>query len=322
MSTTDSTISKPSLSPADLADLLAAFNDATGKLNQTHEALRAEVARLTRDLSDANQQLERSRRLAALGEMAAGIAHEVRNPLGAIRLYARMLADDLADRPKQADIAGKIGRAASGLDRVVGDVLTFSREFKARREEIRASDLFDAVLESVCHDGTPGWRDITFVREGDDTLFKGDPDLLRQAMVNLVRNAVEAARDDRESPTVTLAAQTQPARGKRPAAAILRVLDNGPGIPGEILARMFNPFFTTRAAGTGLGLAIVHRIVDAHGGRVAAASLDPARQQSGASFTIHLPLTDEAECSTQTAHVGGSTVLFPTDSPCMDAEVA
>jgi signal transduction histidine kinase len=319
----NTTASPNSLTPADLADLLAAFNDATGKLSQTHEALRAEVARLTRDLSDANQQLERSRRLAALGEMAAGIAHEVRNPLGAIRLYARMLTDDLAAKPKQADLAAKIGRAATGLDRVVGDVLTFSREFKARREEITAGDLFDAVLEAVCHDGTPGWRSVRFVREGDATRLVGDPDLLRQALVNLVRNAVEAARDGgHQDPTVTLAAEALRARGKRPAAAVLRVLDNGPGIPGDVLARMFNPFFTTRAAGTGLGLAIVHRIVDAHAGRVAAASLDSARQQSGASFTIHLPLTDEAECSTRAAHAGGPTVMVPSVSPCMDAEVA
>src|SRR5262249_30890105 len=96
------------LDPADLAGLLAAFNDVTAKLQASHEQLRAEVSRLTRELGEANAQLERSRRLAALGEMAAGIAHEVRNPLGSIRLYARMLEEDLAHSPSEQTIAGKI----------------------------------------------------------------------------------------------------------------------------------------------------------------------------------------------------------------------
>ncbi|XVJ59064.1 MAG: hypothetical protein HEQ23_06555 [Tepidisphaera sp.] len=310
------------MSPADLADLMSAFNDVTSKLNATHEALRAEVARLSRELSEANQQLERSRRLAALGEMAAGIAHEVRNPLGAIRLYARMLTEDLAGQAKPQELAAKIARSASGLDRVVGDVLTFSREFRAAREEITAGDLFDAVLESVCHDGTPGWRNVTFRREGDEVELMGDSDLLRQAMVNLVRNAVEAAQEGKGAPVVTLSAERTRARGKKPAEAVLRVVDTGPGIPTDVLARMFNPFFTTRAAGTGLGLAIVHRIVDAHGGRVVAGSASGAGQQSGASFTIHLPLMDEGERSTESEVHLGQTVKFPIRSVCKDAEVA
>lgn len=310
------------MSPADLADLMSAFNDVTSKLNATHEALRAEVARLSRELSEANQQLERSRRLAALGEMAAGIAHEVRNPLGAIRLYARMLTEDLAGQAKPQELAAKIARSASGLDRVVGDVLTFSREFRAAREEITAGDLFDAVLESVCHDGTPGWRNVTFRREGEEVELMGDSDLLRQAMVNLVRNAVEAAQEGKGAPVVTLSAERTRARGKKPAEAVLRVVDTGPGIPTDVLARMFNPFFTTRAAGTGLGLAIVHRIVDAHGGRVVAGSASGAGQQSGASFTIHLPLMDEGERSTESEVHLGQTVKFPIRSVCKDAEVA
>ncbi len=312
----------PALSPADLADLMAAFNDVTGKLSATHESLRGEVARLSRELSEANQQLERTRRLAALGEMAAGIAHEVRNPLGAIRLYARMLMEDLAGQPKPCEIASKIARSASGLDRVVTDVMTFSREFKAGRETIVAGDLFDAVLESVCHDGTPGWRGVTFVREGDGVEIVGDGDLLKQAMVNLVRNAVEASLEGAAPARVTLSAERTRGRGKKPARALLRVVDTGPGIPSDVLARMFNPFFTTRAAGTGLGLAIVHRIVDSHGGRVVAGSAAGGGQQSGASFTIELPLTDEAERSAEPGPSRGETVTFPIRSVCMDAEVA
>lgn len=323
------TPAKASLSPSDLAELMSTFNDITGKLTATHETLQAEVARLTRELSDANLQLERSRRLAALGEMAAGIAHEVRNPLGCIRLYARMLVQDLAEMPAPREIASKIGRAAAGLDGIVGDVLTFSREFKARRSAIIARDLFDSVLESVCHDGTPGWREVTFKREGDDVELVGDPGLLRQALVNLVRNGVEAAREGAQNRVVTLIAQRGRGRGRARAdqEVLIMVRDTGPGIPGDVLARMFNPFFTTRATGTGLGLAIVHRIVDAHGGRVLAAN-NEASKGTGATFTVHLPLTEERaeQVSTGDGAFGAGAVKILTGLNsgvgCMDAEVA
>lgn len=296
------------LSPADLAELLASFNDITARLTSTHENLRGEVERLTRELTEANEQLERARRLAALGEMAAGIAHEVRNPLGSIRLYARMLTQDLADQPGPCTIAEKIGRAAAGLEGVVGDVLAFSREFKARPETILAGDLFDAVLEGVRHDGTPGWRDVEFIREGDDVELYADAGLLRQAMVNLARNAVEAVRETTGARRVVLHAARP--RGRRDEA-VLCVRDTGPGIPGDVLARMFNPFFTTRASGTGLGLAIVHRIVDAHGGRVIARNAG-----GGAEFTIHLPLKDGR------ARRGGGVHITIPSKACKDAEVA
>src|SRR5262249_42196179 len=116
------------VTPAELAELMATFNEVTGRLQGTHESLKREVVRLQGELRDANEQLQRSRRLAALGEMAAGIAHEVRNPLGSIRLYARMLEHDLVDRPQERSVATKIAAAVHGLDGVVGDVLSFARE--------------------------------------------------------------------------------------------------------------------------------------------------------------------------------------------------
>jgi signal transduction histidine kinase len=273
----------PTLQPADLAGLLAAFNDVTAKLQSSHEQLRAEVSRLTRELGEANAQLERSRRLAALGEMAAGIAHEVRNPLGSIRLYARMLEQDLADRPGEQGVATKISGAARAVEGVVNDVLTFAREFRLRPTEIDVAELFDRVLEACCHDGVPGWRAVEVVRNDrrDALLFEADPGLLQQAMVNVVRNAFEAMADVKgRSHRLTLAC------GADDDWAVLRISDTGPGVSPEIVARMFNPFFTTRAAGTGLGLAIVHRIIDAHAGRIQARN---NADGPGATFEIFLP---------------------------------
>lgn len=258
----------------ELAELLRVFNDVTSRLQGTHDQLRAEVSRLTRELLAANEQLERSRRLAALGEMAAGISHEVRNPLGSIGLYARMLDDDLADRPDQRKIARKIAAAAKGLDAVVGDVLTFSREFKLRADHVDAGELFDAALESCLHDGVPGWDRASVRRApGVAVRFQADANLSRQALVNVVRNAIEAMHEAgsplRELTLDACVRIVASAGGRGMSAAVLSVRDTGPGVDAGVLERMFNPFFTTRSTGTGLGLAIVHRIMDAHAGRVA-----------------------------------------------------
>ncbi|MEM7754465.1 MAG: histidine kinase dimerization/phospho-acceptor domain-containing protein, partial [Planctomycetota bacterium] len=116
------------LTPGDLGELMSAFNEVTTKLEASHETLRAEVSRLNGELAEANQRLDRSRRLAELGEMAAGIAHELRNPLASIGLYARMLEEDLPSQTPTGDNAGKIACAVRRMDAIVTDVLAFARE--------------------------------------------------------------------------------------------------------------------------------------------------------------------------------------------------
>lgn len=269
---------QPPLTSTDLAELMSAFNAVTGRLQETHEQLRGEVARLTRELTDANEQLARSKRLAALGEMAAGIAHEVRNPLGSISLFARMLKDDLAEKPTQQKLAEKIIASAKGLNAVVGDVLTFSREFRVQKEESSSSEVIDRALAACQHDGLEGWERIEIVRNDQKNLLpiSLDPSLAVQAMTNIIRNAMEAMIEaDTPEKTLTFEIGRQSsadALGKRQRLIGIRVTDSGPGLSDEVLSRMFNPFFTTRKAGTGLGLAIVHRIMDAHGGRVIASN--------------------------------------------------
>jgi len=144
----------------DLAQIIHAYNDATDKLQQSHETLKREVLRLRRELASTNAQLQRSKRLSALGEMAAGIAHEVRNPLAAIGLYAAMIGDDLASLDTPADVSSpspvlvreadqapkpltsardntrKIADAVRGLNAIVEDVLYFSREIKPRKTAV------------------------------------------------------------------------------------------------------------------------------------------------------------------------------------------
>jgi signal transduction histidine kinase len=262
------------LSPQDLGELMSAFNDVTAKLQRSHEKLHGEVARLTRELEDANARIERSRRLAALGEMAAGIAHEVRNPLGSIRLYARMLEEDLAPDSEPQGVARKIARSVTAIEQIVGDVLSFAREHRLHRTLLDLEDLIERSIEACAPGAHPSWRNVAIRRALSRTCpaIEGDAGLLQQALVNVIRNAMEAME---ESPPVAgghelvIAVEARTDFGGKVIEGVAIVVgDTGPGVTPEIVSRMFNPFFTTRSAGTGLGLSIVHRILDAHGGMV------------------------------------------------------
>lgn len=293
------------MSERELAEIIGAFNEVTGKLHSAHEALRAEVSRLKVELREANEQVERSRRLAALGEMAAGIAHEVRNPLGSIRLYAKMLVDDLADRGPERQIAEKIGGAVRGLDAVVGDVLAFSREMRVRPEPVDAQELIaGAVEEGLCGNAC----DVEIRAECGE--IECDASLLHRALVNVVRNAAEAMRESKGGAgagRLTISTREQSIAGggeELRDGVVIRVEDSGPGVPEDVLPRMFNPFFTTRATGTGLGLAIVHRIIDAHGGRVIVQNVrGEDGRVCGASVELVLPMERGAK-----KNVGGRMV--------------
>ena len=265
-------------SPDDLAEIIRAYNRVTENLQASHERLQDEVVRLREELASTNAQLQRSKRLSALGEMAAGMAHEIRNPLGAIQLYAAMVVEDLeADEPKPdaaLDTARKIASAVRGLDGVVNDVLTFAREIEPAPMELSAQDLFERVLEA--HRPAIEAAEVEVHGPERDVAVQGDPDLLHQALLNLVRNAVDAM--PKAGPRrLTLAAR------REGQAAVLTVRDSGPGIVDEDVDRIFNPFFTTRNTGTGLGLAIVHRIVDAHGGAIC------VHNATGAVFELTVP---------------------------------
>jgi signal transduction histidine kinase len=294
------------MSEADLAEVIGAFNEVTAKLQSSHEALRGEVAGLRARLREANEQLERSRRLAALGEMAAGIAHEVRNPLGSIRLYARMLDDDLAAMPEQRLMVRKVAGAVRTVDAVVNDVLAFAREVRVRPEAVDAAELIgrivDEVLEADKADG-PGRAPVN-VRRRDVSRRPGtlicDPALTQRALSNVLANAVQAVREREAggpgSPGAPLEIITDLVRattvgpdGLAETHDCIVVTDSGTGVSAEVMGRMFNPFFTTRAAGTGLGLAIVHRIMDAHGGGVAVRNRD-AREGTGATVELRFPV--------------------------------
>ena len=267
----------------DLARIIRAYNDVTDKLQRSHEALHQEVARLQHELSGANAQLQRSKRLAALGEMAAGIAHEIRNPLAAIQLYAGMIAEDLeshaaAELSPQIDTARKIAGAVRGLNAIVCDVLSFAREIRPTRAIASIAELFERAVDANLPALDAADVDVVFddTLDDDASVIAIDGELMHQALVNLIRNAVDAMSS---SPPRVLSLSMRREDGN----IVLVIRDSGPGIAEADIDRIFNPFFTTRNTGTGLGLAIVHRIVDAHGGSISVFN------DNGAVFEVRIP---------------------------------
>ncbi len=278
------------LGPEDLRQLMRSVNEAADRLHATHAALAGEVSRLRGELEQANAQLRRSRTLAALGEMAAGIAHEVRNPLASIRLYAQVLAEDLAGQAQPARLCASIAQAIDRIEAIVRDVLRFARDTAPRLEATSAAELFDRALESSAPIlARAGVTVENRAAPGPAVPLEADAGLMVQALGNVIRNAAEAMEESGAEPRrLVLAAQRQRRRvpgGATVPRIVLGVQDTGPGIRPEVLSRMFNPFFTTRRAGTGLGLAIVHRIVEAHGGHVSVAN----RPEGGTTVELCLP---------------------------------
>ncbi len=280
----------PTLGLDDLRQLMLTINETTQRLQQTHESLQLEVSRLQGELAEANAQLLRSRSLAALGEMAAGIAHEIRNPLASIGLYAQMLVEDLADRPETSRLAGKIGGAVDRIDTIVRDVLRFARDTSVQPRCVTVAGLIEQAIES-CR-ATLAETEVSVVTEeaaGDPLWIEVDPSLMVQAISNVIRNAAEAMGETPEgNRTVRVRVERSIRRlpsGERGDRIVIGVEDSGPGIAPEVLERMFNPFFTTRPTGTGLGLAIVHRIVEAHDGHVVVSN----RDEGGATVELCVP---------------------------------
>jgi signal transduction histidine kinase len=277
MSVAEINSTSPTQRIEELGRIILAYSEVTEKLQLSHERLEQTVTALREELSEKNRMLERKNRLAALGEMAAGMAHEIRNPLGGIQLYASMLAGDLADRPQSFELAQKIGGCVRKLEGLVSRVLHFAREMNVQMVECDLAEVVDdslslaggAIVEKLIKVSTKGPASL---------IVSADPLMLGQALLNLILNAVQASEKG-GGVVVEIAADASGGNQFR-----LAVEDSGPGIRPEIMDKIFDPFFTTRDEGTGLGLAIVHRVVEAHEGIISASN----REGGGARFEIRI----------------------------------
>ena len=260
---------------ADLETVLAAWQEATVRLEQTHEALRGEVRRLTDELEVKNRELARKNRLAGLGQMASHIAHEVRNNLVPVTLYLGLLRRRISEDPGSLEVLDKIEAGFAALDVTVNDLLHFTSDRDPCLHAFPLSKLIEDVHATL--DPQLSAQSIETVTEIDDDLcVTADRDMLRRAVLNLMLNAVDAMPD---GGVLTVSASTH-SRGIE-----VKVADTGEGMSEEDARRVFEPFYTTKQGGTGLGLAIVYRIAEVHGGRITGES----RPDGGALFTLTIP---------------------------------
>lgn len=234
------------------------------------------------------ENAQRSDHLASLGEMAAGIAHEVRNPLTSLRGCAQELADicTTSKLPDAADLAGILVTESDRLARIVSDFLVLSRMRKPDRQPLDLEPLLDEMrrMATMRADLPPGTA-FTITLHPETPSVLADADQLRQVLQNLVNNSLDAVRDS-GVPTVTCHAER--ASEDNPLAmpaVVIHVTDNGCGIPSELQERVFTPFFSTKAQGTGLGLSLVNRIVREHEGLLELAS----KPGQGTTITVYLP---------------------------------
>ena len=253
------------------------------------------LERSSAELRAAQAQLLRRERLAALGEIAAVVAHEVRNPLAVIFNAVSSLRKQTPGSADAGTLLDIVQEESERLKRVVGDLLDFARPHVLSLDPVAPSRLVASAAAAAAGDAA----DAQVTVEADESLpnLSCDEHLVRQALVNLVTNALQAP--GREAPVVVRAFL---AKESPPEAMCFSVYDDGAGISKDVAKRLFTPFFTTRATGTGLGLAIVKRVVEAHGGEIRWHAGDGNGSKRGVTFTFAIPLAASSSTTTAVAH--------------------
>jgi len=249
------------------------YQQASLRLEESYEKLRGQADQLL----EIEEQLRRADRLSALGELSAGMAHEIRNPLASIRGTAEILEGAVAKDDAHHEFAQILVREVDRLERVVRDFLRFARPEEGVREAVDLQQVLREVLALSRSQLLKGRVEVELDLPTALPEISGSDEQLKQVFLNLILNAQQAMPD---GGTLTVGATAREGKVR------LTFADSGPGVPSELQDRIFNPFFTTRSGGTGLGLAITHRIVSAHSGSLTVES----RPGQGATFVVELPV--------------------------------
>ena len=246
-----------------------------------YQALSETLEQTNLQLRRAEADARRSERLAALGQMSAGLAHEIRNPLGVIKGSAEMLVQKLKNaEPLASELAGYIFSEVNRLNALVARFLDFARPSNLELKPVQISVVLDRALESV-QTQMPGAKVRVERYYATVPDIHVDSQLCERIFVNLIQNAFQAMESSTDGGEPVLRLSVAPESG----GVKIAVEDNGPGVPPELREQVFNPFYTSKKDGVGLGLAIVAKFVDAHRGRI---TLEPS-QPRGARFRIFLP---------------------------------
>jgi two-component system sensor histidine kinase HydH len=239
-----------------------------------------EVVILFRDVTEIRQlknEIARSRRLASLGSLAAGVAHEIRNPLSSIKGFATYFKERYRDNPEDGRTADIMVQEVDRLNRVIGQLLDYARPMTMNRQETPVQVIVRHALRMIENEAREKGIAVAVELPEDLAPLRIDPDRIKQVLLNLFLNALGAME---KGGVLSVLLSELPDRLVR-----LEVRDTGTGIDAKDLERIFDPYFTTKPSGTGLGLAIVQKIVEAHGGAVHVSSA-PGR---GATVTVLLP---------------------------------
>jgi two-component system, NtrC family, sensor histidine kinase HydH len=279
------------------------FASETRRQTRRYQMLAERLAKTNRELEQAQAEARRSERLAALGQLSAGLAHEIRNPLGIIKGSAEMLNQRARNaEPLTAELAGYISSEVNRLSALVSRFLDFARPLRIETQACSIPNIVDRAVRAVAANwnGPEIKVERRYERELPDAAV--DENLCEQVFVNLIQNAYDAMNEKGGQLNITVSAGT---RSERRGVEV-RVQDTGPGIPRELREQVFNPFFTTKKSGVGLGLAIVSKIVDEHRGAIEIAASErlgggPPGSETGACFVIFFPLAEASVASEQPA---------------------
>jgi two-component system sensor histidine kinase HydH len=276
------------------------FSQQSRHQTRLYRELAERLAETNRQLERAQAEARRSERLAALGQLSAGLAHEIRNPLGVIKGSAEMLTQKLEGSDELArELAGYISTEVNRVSALVTEFLDFARPLHAQPHPADLTAVLDRVLQIVedrFHAGqfsgaSKAAKPVHVERHyaSNLPLVPLDESLCEQAFLNLVQNAYEAMQDEDQGGRLLVEVRRAAKNGRE--GVELRLTDNGPGVPDELREEIFNPFVTTKKTGVGLGLSIVSKIVDGHQGSIRVENAP----RGGAVFTLFFPLDERVE---------------------------
>lgn len=263
-----------------LNDAFKTFRKASRTLESQYSILERRIEALNSELVEKNRAMERNRRLAAMGEMAAKIAHEIRNPLGSVSIFSTLLERELSSEPDKRKLAEHISKGVKTLDNLLSNMLLFASSPRARSKTLDLKEVIEDSILLVRGYAKPGVSVKTDYR--GCTVISGDGGLLRQLFANLLLNAHGAVE---AGGSITIKTASRSGRPDGRGVVEIEVTDTGCGISAEHIDRIFDPFFSGRERGTGLGLAIVASVVTAHEGSIDVTSTPG----TGTAFLLRLP---------------------------------
>ncbi len=263
----DLTISKPQ----ELSELFNRFVESSTQLQTAYDELRKETDSLRQRLNKKDQEIAQAAKMATLGQAAAALAHEIRNPLGAIKLFSSLLKDELDPNKQGLKYLEHIEISISQLDATISNILQFSKQENPALSPVNLAAL---IKERVAAFHISNSKvDFRINIDSENILIAANEQSIRQVLNNLLTNACQATKN---AGMIELTV-------RQSDSVIITIKDNGPGIKAEVLSDLFEPFVTTKNEGVGLGLSIVKRLIEQHKGTIEAAN------DNGAIFTITFP---------------------------------